>query len=53
LFGPKHESIFVDFSDDRVHWQPTMMYFRLSPLALAVWNKIKSILLAKEDELGD
>jgi len=31
-----------------------MVYFRLSPLALAVWNNIKPILLAKEeDELGD
>ena len=35
------------------HWQPTTVYFRLSPLALAVWNNIKYILLAKEDELGD
>ena len=35
------------------HWQPTTVYFRLSPLALAVRNNIKSILLAKEDELRD
>jgi len=35
------------------HWQPTTVYFRLGPLALAVWNNIKPILLAKEDELGD
>src|SRR5258708_3760350 len=28
------------------HWQPTMAYFTPGPLALAVWNNIKSILLA-------
>ncbi len=35
------------------HWEPTMIYFRPGPLALAVWNNIKYVLLAKEDELGD
>ena len=31
---------------------PQWIIFRLGPLALAVWNGIKSILLAKEDKLG-
>ena len=35
------------------HWQPTTVYFRPSTRALTVWNNIKPILLAKEDELGD